>query len=106
VYNYSINSLLANSHNILNKWKNYFAQLLNVYRVSDVEQIKIHTAKPLVSDPGPFEVEITVAKLKKYELPGSDQILAELIQAGGKILWSEVHKLIILFGLRKNCLFS
>jgi hypothetical protein len=28
--------LLADSHNILNRCKNYFAQLLNVHNVSDV----------------------------------------------------------------------
>jgi hypothetical protein len=28
--------LLADSHDILNKWKNYFSQLLNVHNVSDV----------------------------------------------------------------------
>jgi hypothetical protein len=39
-------------------------------------------------------VEIAIAKLKKYKSPGSDQIPAELIQAGGKILPSEIHKLI------------
>jgi sorting nexin-29 len=27
-------------------------------------------------------------------LPGSDKIWAEQIQAGGEILWSEIHKLI------------
>jgi hypothetical protein len=27
--------LLADSHNILNRWKNYFSLLLNVYNVSD-----------------------------------------------------------------------
>jgi hypothetical protein len=32
--------------------------------------------------------------LKKYKLPGSDQILAELIQVGGEILWSEINKLV------------
>jgi hypothetical protein len=32
--------------------------------------------------------------LKKYKSPGSDQIPAELIQAGGEILLSEIHKLI------------
>jgi hypothetical protein len=32
--------------------------------------------------------------LKRYKSPGSDQIPAELIKAGGKILWSEIHKLI------------
>jgi hypothetical protein len=32
--------------------------------------------------------------LKKYKSPGSDQILAELIQAAGEILLSVIHKLI------------
>jgi hypothetical protein len=36
----------------------------------------------------------TPAKLKKYKSPGSDQIPAELIQAGGEILLSEIHKLV------------
>jgi hypothetical protein len=35
-----------------------------------------------------------MAKLKKYKSPGSDQIPAELIQAGGEILLSAFHKLI------------
>jgi hypothetical protein len=58
-------------------WKNYFCQLLNVHGVSDVRQIEIHTAEPLVPGPNPF------AQLKKYKSPGSDQIPAELIQTGG-----------------------
>jgi hypothetical protein len=32
--------------------------------------------------------------LKKYKSPGRDQIPAELIQAGGKMLLSSIHKLI------------
>jgi hypothetical protein len=39
-------------------------------------------------------VEIAIANLKKYKSPGSDQIPAELIQAGGEILMLELHKLI------------
>jgi hypothetical protein len=39
-------------------------------------------------------VEIAIAKLKKYKLPDSDKILAELIQTGGKTLLSGIHKLI------------
>jgi hypothetical protein len=39
-------------------------------------------------------VEISNAKLKRYKLPGSDQVLTELIQAGGKILCSKILKLI------------
>jgi hypothetical protein len=30
--------------------------------------------------------------LKRYKSQGSDQILAELIQAGGETLWSEIQK--------------
>ncbi|PNF35986.1 hypothetical protein B7P43_G02286 [Cryptotermes secundus] len=78
--------LLADSHNILNRWKNYFSHLLNVHSVSDVRQIEMHTVEPLVPDPSPSEVESAIAKLKRYKSPGSDHIPAELIQAGGEIL--------------------
>jgi hypothetical protein len=86
--------LLADSHNILNRWKNYFSQLLNVCRARDVRQIEIHTAELLVTDPILFGAEIAIAKLKNYKWPGSDQISAELIQAGGEILRSKIHRLI------------
>jgi hypothetical protein len=85
--------LLADSHNILNRWKNYFSQLLNIHNLSDVRQIEIHMAEPLVPGPSRLEVEIAIAKLKKYKSPGSDQIPAELIQAGGH---SSFHSFILL----------
>jgi hypothetical protein len=44
--------LLVDSHDILNRWKNYFSQLLNVHNVSDVRQIEVHMAEPLVPGPG------------------------------------------------------
>jgi hypothetical protein len=50
--------LLADSHNILNRWMNYFSQLLYVHRVSDVRQIEIHTAEPSVPEPGPFKAKL------------------------------------------------
>jgi hypothetical protein len=53
----------------------------------------VHTAEPLVPGPSHLEVEIAIAKLK-YKSPGSDQILAELIEAGGEMLISAIHKLI------------
>jgi hypothetical protein len=37
--------------------------------------------------------------LKRYKSPGSDQILAELFQAGGEILRSEIHRL-------TNCIWN
>jgi hypothetical protein len=85
--------LLADSHSILNRWKNYFCQLLNAHGVNDVRQTEIHTAEPLVPEPGSSEVEIAIEKLKRYKSPGIDQIPAELIQAGQLMLRSEIHKL-------------
>jgi hypothetical protein len=58
------------------------------------EKLQIHTAEPLVPDPSHLEVDISIAKLKKYKSPGSDQILAELYQAGGETLVSVIYKLI------------
>jgi hypothetical protein len=64
-----------------------------VHNVSDIRQ-KVHTAEPLVPGPSRLEVDIITAKLKKYKSPGSDQIPTELIQAGGKTLLRQMHKLI------------
>jgi hypothetical protein len=86
--------LLADSNTILNRWKSYLSQLLNVHDVSDVRQIEMHSAEPLVLGPSHLEVEISISKLKKYKSPGSDQIPAELNQAGGETLVSVIHKLI------------
>jgi hypothetical protein len=58
--------LLADSHSILNRWKNYFCQLLNVHGVNDVTQCEIHTAETLIPEPSSFEVEIAIEKLKRY----------------------------------------
>jgi hypothetical protein len=56
-----------------------------MHSVSDVRQ----TAGPSL-----LGIEIAIPELKKYKSPGSDQILAELIQAGGDMLLSAIHKLI------------
>jgi hypothetical protein len=69
------------------------SQLLNVHNVSDVRQIEVHTAEPLVPGLSHLEAEIAIAELKEYKSPGSDQILAELIQAGGAMLLSAIREL-------------
>jgi hypothetical protein len=88
--------LLVDPHKILNRWKNDFCQLLKVHGAGGVRQTEMHTAKPLVPEPSVSEVEVAIGKLKRYKSPGADQIPAELIQAGGEILRSEIHKLIKL----------
>jgi hypothetical protein len=49
-----------------------------------------------VPEPSAAEVEVAIRKMKRYKAPGSNQIPAELIQAGGETLHSEIHKLIML----------
>jgi hypothetical protein len=85
--------LIADSHNILHRWMNY-SQSMNIHRVSEVKQIEIHIAEPLVPDHSRFEAEIATAKFKRYKSPCSDQILAEQIQARGETLQSKIRKLI------------
>jgi hypothetical protein len=89
-------NLLADSHSILNRWKNYFCQLLNVHGVNDVKQTEIHAAELLEPEPGFFKVEIATEKLKMYKSPGTEQILAEFMQAEGNTLCSEIHNLLFL----------
>jgi hypothetical protein len=67
--------------------------VLNIHRVHDVRQKDKQTVKPLVPEPSLVEVEIAIEKLKSYKSPGTDQIQAELIKAGGEI-HSEIHKLV------------
>jgi hypothetical protein len=92
--------LLADPHKIFNRWKNYFCQLLNVHGAGGVRQTEMHTAEPLVPEMSVSEVGVAVGKLKRYKSPGVDQIPAELIQAGGETLRSEIHKLIKLITKR------
>jgi hypothetical protein len=86
--------LFSDSSNIVNRWKCYFSQLLNIYNVSDVRQIEIHSAESLVPVPNNLKVEIAIAKLTKYKSPDSDQIPAELIQTECETLVLVIHKLI------------
>ena len=86
--------LVADSHSIVARWRNYFSQLFNVHGVKDVGQAEIHTAEQLVPEPSAFEVELAIGKLKSHKLPGIDEIPAELIKAGGGTICMEIHKLI------------
>jgi len=54
--------LVAKSHGILARWRNYFSQLFNVHGVKDVGQAEIHTAEPLVPEQSASEVELAIDK--------------------------------------------
>jgi hypothetical protein len=68
--------------------------VLNVHGVHDVRRKGIQTAEPLVPEPSLVEVEIAIGELKSFKSPGTDQIPAELIKAGGETSCSEIHRLI------------
>jgi hypothetical protein len=55
-----------------------------VHGGKNFRQTKILTAEELVPQPSSSEFEIAIEKLKRYKSPGTDQIPAELIQAGGR----------------------
>jgi hypothetical protein len=76
--------LLVAPHKILNRWKNYFCQLLKVHGAGGVRQTEMHTAEPFLPKPSASEAEVATGKLKRYKSPGVHQIPAELIQAGGE----------------------
>jgi len=56
---------------------------LNVHEDNDVSQAEIHTVEPQVPEPSAFEFELAIGKLKNHKSPGTGQIPAELIKAGG-----------------------
>jgi len=54
--------LVAKSHSIVVRWRNYFSQLFNVHGVKDFGQAEIHTAEPLLPEQSAFEVELAIGK--------------------------------------------
>jgi hypothetical protein len=63
----------------------------------------MHTAEPFMSESSASVVRVAAGKLKKHKSPGVDQIPAELLKRGGKVLRSEIHKLMKLIWKKKNC---
>ena len=49
---------------------------------------------------------MVVEKIKSHKLPGTDQIPAELIKSGAEQLAMKSTNLLILYGIRRNCLSS
>jgi len=58
--------LVADSHSIVARWRNYFSQIFNVHGVKDDGRAEIHTAEPLVPGPSAAEIELAIDKLKSH----------------------------------------
>jgi len=74
--------------------------------VSDVRQIAIHTAKPLVPEPSAFEVEMVIENLKDTNHQISIRFDQHWFnQEVGQFILRSIN-LVVLFGIRRNCLKS
>ena len=85
----------ADFYSIVDRWRNYFSQLLDLHGVNDIKHTDIHTAEPIVPDSSAYDFELAIGKLKSHRPPGIDQIRAELIKAGCRKIRLEIHKLIV-----------
>jgi hypothetical protein len=83
----------VNPNKVLNRWKNFFCQLLNVQGTGGGRQTKIHTAEPFVPELSASEFEVASGNLKRYKLPGSDQSSRTDLSRVGETLHSETSSL-------------
>jgi ABC-type antimicrobial peptide transport system permease subunit len=83
--------LLVDPHKILNRWKNYFFQVLKVHGVGGVRQI-YSIQQSFVLKSSASDIESAIGKLKRHKLPGVDHIPAELNQAREDHSEAEAHQ--------------
>jgi len=86
--------LVADSYSILARWTIYISKLFHVHGFYDVRHIDVQTAEPLVPEPSAYELQLAIEKLKGQKLPGINQIPSELFKVGGRIIRSDICKLI------------
>jgi len=60
--------LVADSHSIMTRWRNYFSQILNVHGVSEARQAEIHTAEQVVPKASVLEFELAFVKTEKPQI--------------------------------------
>jgi ABC-type Na+ transport system ATPase subunit NatA len=60
-----IGDLVEDCHSILDRWRNYFSQLLNVTGFND-RQTEICTAESLVHEPSVFFFDMAIERLKRH----------------------------------------
>ena len=94
--------MVADSYSIWARWKNRFSQLFSVHGVSDVRQIEMHTAEPLVPEPSAFEVDMAIDNIKRYISPAIDQIQQNLLKlSAGQFVLRSVST-VLVFGIARR----
>jgi hypothetical protein len=87
-------NLVADFHSVLNWWKCFFMQVLNIHRVHNFRQKYRHMSEPLQPEPSLVELDIAIGKLKSYKTPDTEHSPSELNEVGGETLCSEIYELI------------
>ena len=78
----------------MDRWRNHLSQLLTSHGVNNRRQTEIPTAEPLLPELIAFEVEMAIEKLKRHKSPGTVQIPAALIKAGGRTICPGIYEVI------------
>ena len=90
-------NVVINEDRNMQMWSDYFRELLNVKRSEAERTFDLgRTVNAETEEPPSFsEVEEAVHKLKNNKASGEDGVIAELVKAGGKVLSTELHTLIL-----------
>jgi hypothetical protein len=90
-------NLLADPQSVLNRWKNFFNQVLNVHGVHNFRQKDMQTAEPLVPEPSLVEVE------KNWEYYWMvHQLYIDFKKADDSIKREVLHNISLEFGIPKK----
>jgi hypothetical protein len=86
----------ADSPNILNSWRNHISKVFIMHNSSDFRQKGVYKAGSLVPGPSRLELEMDIAKFKRYKSPSSDNILADQILSRSDIIFCDITNSLIL----------
>lgn len=90
-------AILCNKDEIIDRWAEYFDELLNVTAEEDQVTSEGPEEERVVSDVPPPSFEETlkaIRSLKNNRTPGSDGINAEMLKSGGEELDRRIHRLV------------
>ena len=88
--------LLSDKKMILNRWSQYFQNLLNKPQLPQQTTQTFQLADPCIEEPSYEEVVNAINCSKDSKAPGEDNIPIELIKAAGAKLWERIHNIVLM----------
>ncbi|XP_054287945.1 uncharacterized protein LOC129003672 [Macrosteles quadrilineatus] len=92
--------LLTESVKVLERWREYFEELLNVDEITPTEEENQNNediyfyVEPFIETPTKEEVQYAIKSLKNDKAPERDEITADIIKRGGNIIVEKLWNLI------------